>query len=352
MKLKLVAVDVDTGNPFFLEIPDGLPEGTVVGQLTRWNGTEWVKTDYTTLSDANNSVSFKIVNGTKPDLKYTEFKLTDTSNYITLYLDESLPLGSPHASLGVSANAQTLYLIHKTNEFLALTSAEGYKRVQLSHPNGDISILDAYQTSSDTNKIIWLSRAVSGDYFTVYGNGKIFSKSLTPNTYLGANASKEIVSIPSPNLIKHLAFDIDNLPVDLPIAVGSGWQNLPGLNFMLEPSVNYELDFLIAIEGASSRQFKLRLNTTSATYTFRPFVINTAGGATDILYAENGTYGIPKNMDNEAELTLMTGNTYHYTNLKGILKTANNIANAQFQIYNDSAFPITVKAYSYLKLSR
>jgi len=183
--------------------------------------------------------------------------------------------------------------------------------------------------------------------FKVNREGVILSNSLTANTYLGANANKEIVSIPSPNLIKYQTANItSNTDV---------WTNVPPLSFMVEANVPYELTIKLAMGNASSRNGTIILFSNAATYIFRPFIsgaFNYLAG-TNIIYQPNEEELHPIVMDNETQFDFQINSNNATMELKGIFISTNNIANCILQMKTlDVGNDFIIKSYSYMKISR
>jgi len=207
---------------------------------------------------------------------------------------------------------------------------------------GGIKVVVAENSSNDL-----LSLNTTSEKLKVKNDGTIFSNSLTANTYLGANADKEIISIPSPNQIKYQTADItSNTDV---------WTNVPSLNFIVEANVSYELTIKLAMGNASGRNGTVRLNTTAATYIFRPFITgafyNISG--TDIIYQSDSLELHPINMDNETQFDFQINSPNAIMELKGVFISTNNIANCILQMKTlDAGNDFVIKSYSYMKISR
>lgn len=420
MLLKLVAIDVETGNFVFREIAEGLPEGTE-NQTLRHDGTDWVANSLFEIDetskrfywyedkelDSNN----KLIWGGDVAGMYTTFHVRRQANtkYIQLYAGDTVSqIEMNGASSEVRLFATTnniINLISGTNKEIRINDGSNYFSIR-NYISGLLTVdyittnliriglgqivlgrVEANQFNIRTNgeqnisfnrnndaimqiadggglKRIDIGNATAGFLLTRFYTDVRLTLA-TANTLVYLDSNKDIKSISdgtngqflktngagtysfgSPNLIK-------TTTSDLTVLTGTAsWVNIPLLDIALEPNVTYELSVQLAISGAQGRDFKLRLNTASATYVYRPFVKNTSGVGTDVVYAVDGSSAIPQILDNETEINLTTGNTYHYVELKGILTTTNNIPSAKLQIYNDSLFDITVKAYSYLKLSR
>ena len=268
---------------------EALPSGTV-NQTLRHNGTEWEATNYIQVIDSSNNVTIGLPNN---------------ANKFGLY---------------VEANGSGFLFNYNTAQIMFAGISGGIKRLDLGNENqgwGQVRIL-----------------------------AKLYLKNVTANTYLGANASKEIVSIPSPNTIRLQSPDISEDAGD--------WANIPLLTFAAEADVTYELTLKLAFGNTSSRNASLRLFSTSAPYTYRPFILgNFAGAAPDVIYLNDSTADQPFTLDNETEFQFQTASANSVYEFKGIFLSTVNIANVQLQIKTrDVGMPIVLKDFSYLKLSR
>lgn len=282
MNIKLVGIDVDTGNPVFQEQYEGLADGTVGGALLMWNASA----------------------ATWQELKYA------ANSYI--------------------------YSGYNSSEYIFLELVKGSGLVR-------IRAQDSYNGNREA--ILVLSGGL--ERFRVNQDGSITSNPLTANTYLGTNASKKIVSIPSPNLIK------GSSSTDLTDSIGE-FRDAGFMEFVAEPSVTYELTFKLAFGNVAMRNGSVRIFGDGTPFTYRPFVLgNFSSGAPNVIYVNDSTVTQPFNMDNGNVLDFQTSGDNSVYELKGLFTTPNNIARVRLQFKTrDIGMPLVLKAYSYLKLSR
>jgi hypothetical protein len=183
-------------------------------------------------------------------------------------------------------------------------------------------------------------------------NGKIKSDTLTANTYLGANASKEIVSVASPNIIRYVEADIisdDDINYTM-------WPT--ALN--IEADVTYELNLHLVFGDTITRNGSLYLDAGAIAFTYRPIITGNINSISDanIILRDSGS-DKPDDLSNEAVYTFQTaGYESSVIELRGILRSALPIPilNIKFKT-NDrdglgNVLPLVLKDYSYLKLSR
>jgi len=366
---------------------DGLPAGTV-NQTLRPNGTDWVANEYllSILSGTDSFLHLKNSGDNTIDLGTNHWRIKQTSNIIYItdispaidkdyiqirggstkdirllfpikieYSNADATISKPALDISrggtsIPINTQTLLINDGQHLSSYIASILGYSstyglRIENNGVAGSGHGLQVVTSEGAGN--VLLSLNTTTEKLKVKNDGTIISNSLTANTYLGANANKEIVSIPSPNLIKYSTINYtSNTDV---------WTNVEELFFMVEANVAYELTIKLAMGNASSRNGTIRLFSDAATYIFRPFISGAFNylANTNIIYQPNEEELHPIVMDNETQFDFQINSNNATMELKGIFVSTINIANCILQMKTrDIGSDFIVKSYSYLKLSR
>jgi len=313
---------------------DGLPAGTSGEMLINESG-EWLpKGNLAITAGGTTTFDYDMKSYGTLDTRFIRFRVKDGDGAY-IYLNTTSGTG-PRVTLSAESNDTKLELLFNSNNITTLNTFAG-------------SIITA--TRAGTVR------------FGVTSTGVILSNSLTASTLLQANASKGIVSIAnnagylkndgagaftysSPNLIKYnTALISDTLGV---------WTNIPTLTFSLEANVTYELELYLSLGNNAGRNGSIRIDTTSAAYIHRPFIIGNSNGANPaVIYINDSTATQPFNLDNSTELQVQNADTGSVVMLKGIITSSINIPSATIQIKTrDVGLAFQCKEYSYLKLSR
>jgi len=285
-----------------------LPSGTE-NQTLRHNGTDWVANDYLKLDDSSDAVAmFETSGANYLKIKGNDKKimLYDGANYF-------------HIS---QLNNGNLRFGYNTQDVMFISANKAH-----------ISNLNMYQKTAKT---------------LVYLDGSKDLQSISDGTsgqFLKTNGAGTY-SFASPNLIKYnTALISDTLGV---------WTNIPTLTFSLEANVTYELELYLSLGNNAGRNGSIRIDTTSASYTHRPFIIGNSNGANPaVIYINDSTATQPFNLDNSTELQVQNADSGSIVMLKGIITSSINIPSATIQIKTrDIGSAFQCKEYSYLKLSR
>lgn len=285
-----------------------LPAGTN-NNILRHNGTDWIVANKVSLEDDGTNRTFKFL---------------DNSNAEKLLISSGV---EPKVVIQNGANSYIDFVGGLSNPIIRLQTST----LKFKIGSGSLPI-----TLVKNNVGV----------FNISDAGVITSNALTANTYLGANASKQIVSIPNPNTIKYnTALIQDTLGV---------WTPVPTLTFSLEANVTYELELYLSLGNNAGRNGSIQIFTSSAAYTHRPFIIGNSNGANPaVIYINDSTATQPFNLDNSTELQVQNADSGSVVMLKGIITSAVNIPNAIIQIKTrDVGSAFQCKQYSYLKLTR
>lgn len=169
MAKKLLNLDTTNGEQSW-EDGSALPSGTV-NKLLRHDGTEWIATVNSTLTDGNTNTEFKISNNANPTTRYSKTYISNTEAGFSMQIDNNK---------GTSMFSNTAYsqcmISNGTNEYIWSYADANQKSITLKPQNAN------EQTLSLTATRIYNAASKSIDLygkFTVYQSGKIVSNYLS-----------------------------------------------------------------------------------------------------------------------------------------------------------------------------
>lgn len=175
--LYLVSIDYEIGTSDIIYIEIGnfeLPDGDL-NSLFRYDGTEWIKTTNTTLTDGDTDNKFSLLNNTYPELKRAVINVTDLESTMVLESDPTAPTGGQLIYANTNESSESIDLIHENNDFISIYGTNNYRYVSLYNDSGEQLIIRSYKTPNATNINIQISDGTNVN-FKVTNDGKIYTK--------------------------------------------------------------------------------------------------------------------------------------------------------------------------------